>query len=66
MWVLVAVLTAPWRGLSLYENRWIWIPAGALFCAGLVLYKLSHRRFTLTQLGGLPEILPDHQPAAAW
>lgn len=61
MWVLVAMLTARWRGLALYENRWIWIPAGALFCAGLVLYKLSHRRFTLTQLGGLPEILPDHQ-----
>jgi protein-S-isoprenylcysteine O-methyltransferase Ste14 len=25
-----------------------------------MLYKLSHRRFTLTQLGGLPEVLRDH------
>ena len=60
MWALVATITAPWRGLPLYENRWTWIPAGLLFCGGLVLYKLSHTRFTLTQLGGLPEIRPDH------
>ena len=60
MWALVATITAPWRGVSLYENRWAWTPAGALFCAGLLLYKLSHTRFTLTQLGGLPEIRPDH------
>jgi protein-S-isoprenylcysteine O-methyltransferase Ste14 len=60
MWALVATITAPWRGLLLYENRWTWIPAGLLFCGGLVLYKLSHTRFTLTQLGGLPEIRPDH------
>jgi protein-S-isoprenylcysteine O-methyltransferase Ste14 len=60
MWALVGTITAPWRGVSLYENRWTWIPAGALFCTGLVLYKLSHSEFRLTQLGGLPEILPDH------
>jgi protein-S-isoprenylcysteine O-methyltransferase Ste14 len=60
MWALVAAITAPWRGLLLYENRWTWIPAGALFCTGLVLYKLSHRSFTLAQLGGLPEIRHDH------
>jgi protein-S-isoprenylcysteine O-methyltransferase Ste14 len=60
MWALVAAITAPWRGLLLYENRWTWIPAGSLFCTGLVLYKLSHRSFTLAQLSGLPEILPNH------
>ena len=60
MWVLVAAITAPWRGISLYENRWTWIPAAALFCAGLMLYKLSHTEFSLIQLGGLPEILPDY------
>jgi protein-S-isoprenylcysteine O-methyltransferase Ste14 len=60
MWALVAAITASWRGLLLYENRWTWIPASALFCTGLVLYKLSHRSFTLTQLGGLPEIRHDH------
>jgi len=61
MWALVAAITAPWRTLLLYENKWTWIPAGILFCAGLVLYRLSHSRFTLTQLGGLPEIQPGHR-----
>jgi protein-S-isoprenylcysteine O-methyltransferase Ste14 len=60
MWALAATITAPWRGLALYENRWAWIPAGALFCAGLVLYKLSHSNFSPSQLGGLPEIRHDH------
>jgi protein-S-isoprenylcysteine O-methyltransferase Ste14 len=60
MWALVAAITAPWRGILLYENRSTWIPAGALFCAGLMLYKSSHSRFTLAQLGGLPEILRNH------
>ena len=60
MWVLVGAITAPWHGVSLYETRWTWIPAGALFYVGLLLYKLSHSKFSLTQLGGVPEILPDH------
>jgi protein-S-isoprenylcysteine O-methyltransferase Ste14 len=60
MWALVASITAPWRSVSLYENRWAWIPAAALLCAGLVLYKLSHNEFSLNQLGGLPEIRQDH------
>ncbi len=59
-WAAVGTITAPWRGALLYQNRWTWIPASALFCAGFVLYKLSHPRFTLAQLGGLPEIRPDH------
>jgi protein-S-isoprenylcysteine O-methyltransferase Ste14 len=57
MWVAVAALTAPWRGILLYARNWAWIPAAALFGAGLTLYKLSHQRFTLAQLGGLPEVL---------
>jgi protein-S-isoprenylcysteine O-methyltransferase Ste14 len=60
MWALAAAITAPWRGVSLYEHRWAWIPAAVLFCAGLVLYKLSHNEFSLSQLGGLPEILHTH------
>jgi len=60
IWALAAAISASWRGATLYENRWTWIPAAALFCAGLVLYKLSHSGFSLTQLGGLPEVLPDH------
>lgn len=60
MWVLVSMITAPWRGVVVYASKWTWILAVALFCAGLILYKVSHSRFTLTQLGGLPEILRDH------
>jgi len=61
MWAFVSAITAPWRGVSLYEHRWTWIPAGVLFCAGLALYKLSHSEFSLAQLGGLPEILRGNQ-----
>jgi protein-S-isoprenylcysteine O-methyltransferase Ste14 len=61
MWLAVAAITARWRAVVLYENRWTWIPGGVLFCAGLLLYKLSHINFTLTQLGGLPEVRPDHR-----
>jgi protein-S-isoprenylcysteine O-methyltransferase Ste14 len=57
-WVAVAVLTAPWRRFLLYKSGLTWLPAAPLFCAGLILYKLSHQQFTLAQLGGLPEILP--------
>jgi protein-S-isoprenylcysteine O-methyltransferase Ste14 len=61
MWVLIAIITAEWREVLFYEDRWAWIPAGALFCSGLVLYSLSHGEFTLSQLGGLPEILHGHR-----
>ncbi len=60
MWAAVAAITAPWRGFTLYTSRWMWFPATALFCAGLILYRLSHSNFSLGQLGGLPEVLPDH------
>jgi protein-S-isoprenylcysteine O-methyltransferase Ste14 len=56
MWAVAAAITAPWRSVLLYQNRWTWIPAGTLFYAGLMLYQLSDRSFTLKQLGGLPEI----------
>jgi len=60
MWAAVAAITAPWHGFTLYTSRWMWFPATALFCAGLILYRLSHSNFSLAQLGGLPEVLPDH------
>ena len=46
MWVLLAAVTEHWRDLTffhstLYHRAWCWIPAAALFGAGLVLYKLS-------------------------
>jgi protein-S-isoprenylcysteine O-methyltransferase Ste14 len=60
MWVAVATITAPWRNVLVYESNYTWIPAAVLFCAGLMLYKLSHSEFSPTQLGGLPEILRNH------
>ncbi len=60
MWAAAAAITAPWRSILLYENPRTLIPAALLFCAGLILYRLSHHHFTLTQLRGSPEILPDH------
>jgi protein-S-isoprenylcysteine O-methyltransferase Ste14 len=60
MWFAVATITARWRGVTLYQNNWTWVPAALLFCAGLVLYRLSRAQFTLAQLGGLPELLPAH------
>jgi len=60
MWLAMAAITAPWRNVTVYQNKWTWIPAVILFGAGLILYKLSHAHFTLTQLGGLPELLPSH------
>jgi protein-S-isoprenylcysteine O-methyltransferase Ste14 len=60
MWAVVAAITAPWRAVFLYENPWAWLLAAPLFCAGIVLYKLSHHQFSLSQLGGLPEVLSGH------
>jgi protein-S-isoprenylcysteine O-methyltransferase Ste14 len=60
MWVLLATITAPWRNVLFYVSDYTWIPAVGLFCAGLLLYKFAHAEFTLTQLGGLPEVLPGH------
>ncbi len=60
MWLLVGAITAPFRRTALYENPLAWIPALVLFCAGLILYKLAHSSFSLSQLGGVPELRRDH------
>ncbi len=61
MWLLLAAVTAHWRDLTIYHRWWCWIPATALFGAGLVLYKFSGSGFSPAQLGGLPEILSNHR-----
>jgi protein-S-isoprenylcysteine O-methyltransferase Ste14 len=61
MWLLLAAVTAHWRGLTVYHRWWCWIPASVLFGAGLTLYRLSGTAFSPAQLGGLPEVLPDHR-----
>lgn len=61
MWVLLSAVTEHWRNLTLYHRAWCWIPAAALFGTGLALYKLSGNGFSPAQLGGLPEVLPNHR-----
>ena len=56
MWVAVGAVTGHWRNVALYTTPWSWIPAGILFVAGLVLYKLSGSGFSPMQLSGVPEI----------
>jgi protein-S-isoprenylcysteine O-methyltransferase Ste14 len=61
MWLILAAASAHWRELTVYHRWWCWIPAVVLFGAGLVLYRLSGSAFSPAQLGGLPEVLPDHR-----
>jgi len=60
MWVVVAVVTAPWRDLLLYQTFWTWLPAALLFVAGLEIYRRARAGFSGAQLGGLPELIPGH------
>jgi protein-S-isoprenylcysteine O-methyltransferase Ste14 len=66
MWIAVAAITFRWRHVQLYKGNLTWIPALALLCAGIILYRLAHHKFTLAQLGGLPELIPgrERQPLA--
>jgi len=57
MWVVLALLTSPWRAAEVYRSVWAWLAAAAFFAAGVWLYTLSGRGFSLVQLGGLPEVL---------
>jgi protein-S-isoprenylcysteine O-methyltransferase Ste14 len=60
-WLIIGLLTAPWRSLSFYDTAWSWLPATALFAAGITIYKLAGAGFSARQLGGLPELLPGHR-----
>ncbi|HZR58577.1 MAG TPA: isoprenylcysteine carboxylmethyltransferase family protein [Terriglobales bacterium] len=60
MWIVVSLITATWRSISFYNTAWSWLPAAALFAAGITIYKLSGAGFSAKQLGGLPEILSGH------
>jgi protein-S-isoprenylcysteine O-methyltransferase Ste14 len=58
MWIALALITAPWRYVSLYRNGWAWSPAAILFLIGLWLYKSSGKDFSGAQLSGAAELLP--------
>jgi protein-S-isoprenylcysteine O-methyltransferase Ste14 len=56
MWVVVALLTGPWRRFALYQTPWTWGSAVLLFAVGIFLYSRSGKNFSPKQLGGLPEL----------
>ncbi len=60
MWVAAALITARWRNAILYASPWPWVPALALFGAGIWLYWQSGRNFSARQLGGIPEVVAGH------
>ena len=61
MWIGMGCLTGPWRHVRLYSTPWSWLPAAALFAAGIFLYSQSGAHFSWRQLGGLPEVLPNQR-----
>jgi protein-S-isoprenylcysteine O-methyltransferase Ste14 len=61
MWIILGLLTSRWRQTALYTKHWAWIPAILLFSAGLWIYSQSGKHFSRAQLGGLPEVLPNHR-----
>ena len=60
MWVGIGGITEHWRSAALYSTVWSWIPAAALIALGLYLYIRSGAQFSWAQLGGLPEVRPNH------
>ena len=56
MWAAMAVITAPWRRISLYRVDWLLVPAVLLFVMGLFIYSRSGKNFSAQQLGGVPEV----------
>lgn len=60
MWIIVVLATAPWRRVVWYQTPWTWIAAAVLFAGGIWLYVKSGANFSPKQLGGLPELRPNH------
>jgi protein-S-isoprenylcysteine O-methyltransferase Ste14 len=61
LWIALGLLTSPWRHAVLYNTPWTWLPAILLFSTGLWIYSQSGKHFSPAQLGGLPEVLPNHR-----
>jgi protein-S-isoprenylcysteine O-methyltransferase Ste14 len=61
MWIALGLLTGPWRHIVVYSTGWSWIPAVCFFTLGVYLYLQAGERFSWAQLGGLPEVLPNHR-----
>jgi protein-S-isoprenylcysteine O-methyltransferase Ste14 len=61
LWILVALITLPWREIALYHSLLPWIPAAVLFGIGIWLYSQSGKHFSPEQLGGIPEVRGHHE-----
>jgi len=60
LWIAFGLLTSKRRYATLYNTPWTWPPAILLFSTGLWIYSQSGKHFSSSQLGGLPEVLPNH------
>ena len=60
MWAIAITITARWQHVQLYRTNYAWIQAAALFAVGIWLYVKSGVDFGAKQLGGLPEVRPNH------
>ena len=60
MWIVLGLLTSPWRHESFYKTPWTGLPAVLLFLTSLWIYSQSGKHFSRAQLSGLPELLPSH------
>jgi protein-S-isoprenylcysteine O-methyltransferase Ste14 len=61
MWIIFGLIAAPWRHIALYHTWYAWVPAIPLLAAGLTIYKYAGAHFSAAQLGGLPELSPNHR-----
>ncbi len=60
LWIAFGFLTSQWRYATIYTAPWTWVPAILFFSIGIWIYSHSGKDFSATQLGGLPELLPNH------
>lgn len=58
LWVVMGVVTWPWRQVVVYNTAWAWLAAIPLFAAGLYVYRESFRDFTFDQILGRSELHP--------
>jgi protein-S-isoprenylcysteine O-methyltransferase Ste14 len=61
LWIVIALITAPWRQVQVYAVPTAWVPAAVLFALGIWIYGRSGTGFSWAQLGGLPEIRESSQ-----
>ena len=59
LWIVMGAITWPWRTVTLYHARWVWLPALALIFCGLWIYARARRDFSTDQVLGRSELQPE-------